>query len=155
MKLFMHTQLRADFQAECLAREISLYSIDPWKKAECWRIGAFKLWCWMKFLTVPWTARRSNLSILKGINPEYSLEGLMLELKVLYLELDVKSQLIGKHPDAGKNWKQKEEEVVEDEMVRLHHWFNGHEFEQTPGGNEGYWSLACYSPWGCKGLDMT
>ena len=57
----------------------------------------------MKFLTVPWTARRSNLSILKGINPEYSLEGLMLELKVLYLELDVKSQLIGKHPDAGKN----------------------------------------------------
>ena len=56
-------------------------------------------------------------------------------LKLLYLGLDVKSQLTGKHLDAGKDWKQKEEEVVEDEMVRQHHWFNGHEFEQTPGGS--------------------
>ena len=54
------------------------------KKAECQRIDAFKLWCWRRLLRVPWTARRSNQSILKGINPEYSLEGLMLKLKLQY-----------------------------------------------------------------------
>ena len=52
------------------------------KKAECWRIGAFELWCWRRLLRVPWTARRSNQSILKEISPEYSLEGLMLKLKL-------------------------------------------------------------------------
>ena len=54
------------------------------KKAECWRIGAFELWCWRKLLRVPWTAKRSNQSILKEINPEYSLAGLMLKLKLQY-----------------------------------------------------------------------
>ena len=54
------------------------------KKAECWRIDAFELWCWRRLLRVPWTARRSNLSILKGITPEYSLEELMLKLKLQY-----------------------------------------------------------------------
>ena len=54
------------------------------KKAECWRIDAFELWCWRRLLRVPWTARRSNLSILKEISPEYSLEGLMLKLKLQY-----------------------------------------------------------------------
>ena len=52
------------------------------KKAECWRIGAFELWCWRRLLRVPWTARRSNHSILKEISPEYSLKGLMLKLKL-------------------------------------------------------------------------
>ena len=54
------------------------------KEAERWRIDAFKLWCWKRFLRVPWTARRSNQSILKEMNPEYSLEGLMLKLKLQY-----------------------------------------------------------------------
>ena len=54
------------------------------KKAECQRIDAFKLWCWRRLLIVPWTARKSNLSILKDINPEYSLEGLMPKLKLQY-----------------------------------------------------------------------
>ena len=53
-------------------------------KAECWRIDAFELWCWRRLLRVPWTARRSNHSILKEISPEYSLEGLMLKLKLQY-----------------------------------------------------------------------
>ena len=53
-------------------------------KAECWRIDVFELWCWRKLLGVPWTARRSNQSILKEISPEYSLEGLMLKLKLQY-----------------------------------------------------------------------
>ena len=54
------------------------------KKSECWRIDAFELWCWRRLLRVPWSARRSNQSILKEINPEYSLEGLMLKLKFQY-----------------------------------------------------------------------
>ena len=63
-----------------------MYGYESWtiKKAECWRIGAFELWCWKRLLGVPWTARQSNQSILKEINPEYSLEGLMLKLKLQY-----------------------------------------------------------------------
>ena len=61
---------------------------------------------------------------------------------------DVKSQLIGKDPDAGKDWGQEEKGVAEHEMVRQHHWFNGHEFEQTPGDSGGQKSLACCSSWG-------
>ena len=62
------------------------YGCESWtiKKVECWRIDPFELWCWRRLLRVPWTARRSNLSILKEINPEYSLEGLMLKLKFQY-----------------------------------------------------------------------
>ena len=65
---------------------VGMYECVSWtiKKAECWRIDAFKLWCWRKLLRVPWTARRSNQSILWEINPEYSLEGLMLKLKLQY-----------------------------------------------------------------------
>ena len=61
-----------------------MYGCESWtiKKAECWRIDAFELWCWRGLLRVPWTARRSNQSILKEISPEYSLEGLMLKLKL-------------------------------------------------------------------------
>ena len=60
--------------------------VESWtvKKAECWRIDAFELWCWRSILRVPWTARRSNQSILKEISPGYSLEGLMLKLKLQY-----------------------------------------------------------------------
>ena len=68
---------------------------------------------------------------------------------------DVKNWLTGKDPDAGKDWGQEEKGETEDEMVGWHHQFNGHEFEQTPGDSEGYGGLACYSPWGCKELDMT
>ena len=62
------------------------YGCESWtvKKAECWRIDALRMWCWRRLLRVPWTARRSNQSILKEINPEYSLEGLMLKLKLQY-----------------------------------------------------------------------
>ena len=63
-----------------------MYVCESWtiKKAECRRFDAFELWCWRRLLRVPWTARRLNLSILKEINPEYSLEGLMLKLKLQY-----------------------------------------------------------------------
>ena len=65
---------------------VVMYGCESWttKKAECWRIDAFELWCWRRLLRVPWTARRSNQSILKEMSPEYSLEGLMLKLKLQY-----------------------------------------------------------------------
>ena len=114
------------------------------KKAEHQRIGAFELCCWRRLLRVPWTARRSNQSILKEINPEYSLEGLML-----------KSWLIGLDRDTGKDWGQEEQGVIEDEMFGWYHWLNGHEFEQTLGDSEGHGSLACCSSLGHKELDVT
>ena len=68
---------------------------------------------------------------------------------------DLKSLLIGKDPDAGKDWRQEEKGVTEDEMVGWHHWLNGHEFEQTLGDTEGQGILACYNPWSHKELDTT
>ena len=98
------------------------------KKAECWRIDAFELWCWRRLLRVPWTARRSNQSILKEISPEYSLEGLMLKLKLQYFGHLMRGTDIWKDPDAGKDWRQ-EKGTIEDEMVDWHHHSNEHEFE--------------------------
>ena len=67
-------------------KSVVMYGCENWtiKKAECWRLGASELWCWWRLLRVPWAERRSNQSILKKINPEYSLEGLMLKLKLQY-----------------------------------------------------------------------
>ena len=103
------------------------------KKAECQRIDAFELWCWRRLLRFPWTARRSNQSILKEISPEYSLEGLMLKLKLQHFDSstlpDVKYWLVRKVPDAGKDWKPEEKGTTEDEIVGWHHRLDGHEFE--------------------------
>ena len=67
---------------------VVMYGCESWtiKKAECRRIDAFELWCWRRFLRIPWTARRSKQSILKEISPEYSLKGLMLRLKLQYFD---------------------------------------------------------------------
>ena len=133
------------------------YGCENWtiKKAEWWRIDGFELWCWRILLRVPWTAERSNQSILKEINPEYSLEWLMLKLKLpIFWPPDAKSQLIGKDPDDGKDWRQ-EKGTTEDEVVGWHHWLNGHEFEQALGLGDGQGSLACCSPWGRKKSDTT
>ena len=132
---------------------VVMYGCESWtiKKAECRRIDAFELWCWRRHLKVRWTARRSNQSILKEINPEYSLEGLMLKLKLWPPAAN--NQLIGKDLDAGKHWRQEEKEVTEDEMVGWHQRLNGHESEYTLGDSEGQGSLACCSPWGCKRSD--
>ena len=83
---------------------VVMYGCESWtiKKAECQRIDAFELWCWRRLLRVPWTARRSNQSILKEINPKYSLEGLMLKLQY-FGPPDAKSRLTGKDPNAGKD----------------------------------------------------
>ena len=68
---------------------------------------------------------------------------------------DAKSWLIGKDPDAGKDWRREEKGMTEDEMVGWHHWLDGHEFEQAPGVGDGQAGLACCSPWGCRELDTT
>ena len=100
------------------------------KKAECQRIDASELWRWRRLLRVPWTAKRSNQSILKEISPGCSLEGLMLKLKLQYFgHLMWSAGLIWKDPDPGKDWGLEEKGTTEDEMVGWHHWRNGHEFE--------------------------
>ena len=82
---------------------VVMYGCESWtiKKNECWRIDAFELWCWRRLLRVPWTARRSNQSILKGISPEYSLEGLMSKLQY-FGHLMRRANLLGKTLMLGK-----------------------------------------------------
>ena len=111
---------------------VVMYGCENWtiKIVERLRINAFKLWCWRKLLRVHWTARRSNQSILKEISPDYSLEGLMLKLKLQYFgHLMVKNWLIWKDPDTGKDWRQEEKGITEEEMIGWHHQLDGHEFK--------------------------
>ena len=84
---------------------VVMYGCESWtlKKAEYRRIDAFKLWCWRRLLRVPWTARRSNQSILKEISPEYSLEANVEAETPILWQPDVKDWLIGKDPDAEKD----------------------------------------------------
>jgi len=136
---------------------VHMYRCESWiiKKAECQRIDAFELWCWRRLLRVPWTARRSNQYILKEINPEYSLGGLMLKLEFQsFGHLIWRADSLEKTLMLGKieGRKKRGPEV---EMVGWHHPLKGHEFEQTPGDSEGEGSLVCWSPWGHKELDMT
>ena len=100
-------------------------------------------------MRVPWIARRSNQSILKEISPEYSLQGLMLKLKLQYFcHLMRRTNSLEKTLMLGK--MQEEKGMTEDEMVGWNHRLNGHEFEQALGVGDGQGSLACCSPWGCK-----
>ena len=116
-----------------------MYGCESWtiKKAEHWKIGAYKLWCWGRLLRVPWKARRSNESILKEIILEYSLEGLMLKLKLQCLSHLMQRGNSLEKTDAGEDGGQEEKGTTEDEMVGWHHQLNGHEFEQTPRDSEG------------------
>ena len=104
-------------------------------------------------MRVPWTARSSNQSILKGINPDYSLEGLILKLKLQYFGHLIrrtdsleKTLMLGKIEGRRRRGQQ---------MVGWHHQLDGHEFEQAPKVGDGQGSLVCCNPWGRKQLDMT
>ena len=131
---------------------VVMYGYESWtiKKAEHQRTDAFELWCWRRLLTVPWTARRSNQSILKEISPEYSLERLRLKLQLQYFghlirradSLEKTLMLGGIGGRRRRGWQRT--------MVGWHHRLNGHEFEQTPGNSEGQGSLACCGSWGRK-----
>ena len=116
-----------------------MYAYESWtiKMAEYQRIDAFKLWCWRRLLRVPWTASWSNQSILREINGFFiGRTDAEPEAAILWPH-DVKSWLIGKDPDAGKDWRQEEKGTTEDEIVGWHHWLDGQEFEQALGDSEG------------------
>ena len=143
----------------CLVRAmvfpVVMYGCKSWtvRKAVCQRIDAFELWCWRRLLRVPWAARRSNQSILKEISPEYSLEGLMLELKLQFFgylmrrtDLLEKTLMLGKIESGSRRRQQR---------MR---WLDGITNSIDKNLNklwEGQGSLACCSPWGRKESDMT
>ena len=133
-------------------------SIQELDHRETW---ALKTWCFWtvvleKTLGSPLDCKRSNQSILTKISSKYSLEGLMLEVETPILwPPDTKNWLIGKDPDVGKDWRQKEKGMTEDEMVEWHHRLDGHEFEQAPGVGDGQGGLMCCSSWSHKELGMT
>ena len=126
---------------------VVVYRCESWtiKKAEHQRIDAFELWCWKRLFRVPWTARRSNQSILKEISPEYSLEGLMLKLKLQYF---------GHLPHWKRPWCwERLKEGGEEDDRRGDGWMaspahHGHESECAPGAGDEQGGLACCSPWG-------
>ena len=129
---------------------VVMYGCESWtiKKAERRRIDAFELWCWRRLLRVPCTTRRSNQS-MKEISPEYSLEGLMLKLKLQYFgHLMQRTDSMEKTLMLGKTEGRRRGR--QDEMVGWHHQCDGHEFEQAPGAGDGQRSLACCSPWGSQ-----
>ena len=133
---------------------VVIYGCESWavKKAECQRIDVFKLWCWRRLPRVPWTAKRSNQSVLREINPEYLLEGLMLKLELqccghLMWTADLlkKSLMLGKIEGRRRSGCQRR-------------WLNGitdANFGQTLGDGEGQRGLASCSPWSRKESDMT
>ena len=101
---------------------VVMYGCESWtiKEAECPRNDAFELWCWRRLLRVPWTAKRSNQSILKEINPEYSLEGLMLKLQY-FVHLMQRTDSLEKTLMLGMTEGRREKGSAEDEMVGWHH----------------------------------
>ena len=137
---------------------VVMYGCESWtiKKAEC-----LKNWCfWTVVLEktlerVPWTARRSNQSILKEIILGCSLEGMMLKLKLQYFgHLMWRVNSLEK-THAGRDWRQEEKGTTEDEMAGWHHWLDGRESEWTPEVGDGQGGLACCDSWGHKESDTT
>ena len=135
---------------------VVMYGCQIWtiKKAQPWRMDVFKWWCWKRLLRIPWSARRSNQSILKKMNPEYSLEELMLMLKPNTLATRCEEPTLWKRSWCWERLKSGEEDDREWEGW-MHNRFNGHWFSKL-------WEMvkdreACYGSvhWGCKVLDTT
>ena len=136
---------------------VVMYGCESWtvKKAECWRIDAFELWCWRRLLRVPWTARRSNQPFLSNGDQSWVFFGrndAKAETPVLWSlhAPHAKSWLIGKDPDAESLWGQEEKGTTEDDIAGWHHWLNGREFEWTPVVGDVQVGLACCDSWGCS-----
>ena len=152
------TLLTKVYLVKVMVFPVVMYGCESWtiKKAEHRRINVFELWYWRRLLRIPWTAMRSNQSILKEINPEYSLEGLMLKLKLQYFghlmqraDSLEKILMLGKIEDRRRRGEQ-----------RMRWWMTSptewiYEFEQALGDGEGQGSLACCTPWGGEESDMT
>ena len=134
-----------------------MYKCESWtiNKAEHQCIDAFKLWCWRRLFRVPWTARRSNQSVLKEVSLEYSMEELMLKLKLQYF-----GHLMRRADSLEKTLMLRTIEGRRRRGQQRMRWLdgitnNGHELEQALGDREGWGSLVCFSPWGRKESDMT
>ena len=126
------------------------------KKAESQRIDAFELWCWGRLLRVPWIAKRLNHSLLKEVSPEYSLEGLILKLKLQYFRhLMWRTNSIQKTLLLGKDWRQEEKGMTEDKIVGWHQLLDWTWVWASSGSWWWTGSLVCCSPWGCKESDTT
>ena len=139
---------------------VVMYGCESWtiKKADCWKVDAFELWCWRRLLRVPWTARRSNLQPVhpKGDQSWVFIGKTNAEAETpIICPPHVKSWFIGKDGDAGRDWKQEEQGTTEDVMAEWHHRLDGHRFGWTPGVGDGQGCLACCSSWGCKESDTT
>ena len=135
---------------------VFVYEPESWtvKKAEHQRIDAFKLQCWKRLLSVFWTARWSNQSVLKEINLNIYLKDWCWSWSSNTLAIWYEELTCWKRPWCWERLKANGKGAAEDKLIRQHHSLNGHEFEQTLGENAGYRSLACYSPWGHKESDM-
>ena len=119
-------------------------------------LNCFELWCWRRLLRVPWTARRSNQSILKEISPGCSLEGRMLKLKLQYFgHLMWRADSFEKTLMLGKIWGREEKGTTEDEMVGWHHRLDGHGSGWTSGVGDGQGGLTCCGSWCHNELDTT
>ena len=136
---------------------VVMYGCESWtmKKAEPWRTDAFELWCQRRLLRVPWTARLPNQSVLKEISPEYSLEGLMLKLKLQYF-----GHLIGRTDSLKKTLMPGKTEGGRRRGQQRMSWLNGitnsmEEFEEALGVGDAQGSLVCCSLWGPKESDAT
>ena len=131
---------------------VVMYGCESWtvKKAEHQRIDAFELWCWRRLFRVPRTTRRSNQSILKEISPGYSLERLMLRLKLQYFGHLIWRVDELEKTDTGRDWGQEEKGMTEDELAGWHHRLYAHEFEWTLWVGDGQGGLACCDSWGRK-----
>ena len=154
------TLLKMAHLVKAMVFPVIRYGCESWtiKKAEHQRIDAFELWCWRRLLRIPWTARRSNQSFIKEISPEYSLEGLMLKLKLQSFGNPIwrtdsleKTLMLGKIEGRRKRGQQRMRWL----MRGWHHQFNGHESEQAPGVGNGLEGLTCCSPWNRKESDTT
>ena len=136
---------------------VVMYGCESWavKKAECRKIDAFELWCWRRLLRVPWTARRSNQSILEETVLGFHWKDWCWNWNSYTLATWCEELTHWKDLDAGKDQGQEEKWKTEDEVVGWHHRLNGHEFGWTPGVGNGQGGLVYCGSWVCKELDMT
>ena len=135
-----------------------MYRWASWiiKKAECQRIDAFAFWCYRRLEeSLGQKGDQTSRSYRKSTLNIHQKDSCWTEAPILWPP-EANSRLVRrKHPNAEKDWRQKEKRVAEDEMLQWRYWLIEHEFEQTLGDGEGKRSLACCSPWGHKELDMT
>ena len=162
-KLWLIKKQRHYFANKCLYSQSYGFSsshVQMWEldHKESW---ASKNWCFWTVVLEKTLESPLDCKEIKPVHPKGNQSRIFIgrtdaeaEAPILWPP-DVKNWLIGKDPYAGKDWRREEKGSTEEEMVGWHHWLNGHEFEQTLGDGEEQGNLACYSPWGCKELDMT